>query len=595
MVFPVARTGKNLFSDAESRTKEFSVKFNELKSAFQSHSVLHTELMVVKVLNQVNNMGKILESCKRYVIFCLYYLLLGHDMNMQDMWYSNGAGYNPSKACLDNTRQTAIDQIVEWINCYNEGIPHVFWLHGVAGSGKSAIAHSVAEIFAKQKRLGSFFGFDAGSQIDRQLHHLFSTITCDLADFELQWKIALSNIIGGQRALRTTVSVMQQFEYFLLKPAQALKIVGPVVIVIDALDECGDEQSRKELLSVLAKKLSGLPSNFRIILTSRSEYDFAMAFYNNPDVFCQSMDNIASKEATDHDISEFIKSELASKPSESLEKKWPNGLWCQLLVQKSEQLFQWAATACRFVLETGQLPVKQLEILLTPISSNNQSSLDSLYMSILKQTFKHQDVEFLTRFADVLGVVVALKEPQRISALYKLCFNYETEEVDAILRPLGSLLSGVSGGSLPVQPLHSSFRDFLLSKNKSSMFYVGDAKSDKNLAHACAEIMEDLHFNMCKLSTSYVINENIPNINVLINNNISTQLSYACRFWVEHLQAISYTDDMHQKVQNFLYNQLLYWLEVLSLLGKVRIAFQAIEGIHEWVKVIDTIKWCFPY
>ena len=58
LLISVARTMKNMMSEADTKTKEYAVKFNELKSAFQSHAILHTEITVIKVLTQVSNIGK---------------------------------------------------------------------------------------------------------------------------------------------------------------------------------------------------------------------------------------------------------------------------------------------------------------------------------------------------------------------------------------------------------------------------------------------------------------------------------------------------------------------------------------------------------
>jgi hypothetical protein len=69
---------------------------------------------------------------------------------------------------------------------------------------------------------------------------LFSTIALDIADLDPQWKQSLCTTLSKGVVLSEPPSAPgEQFEKFILEPAKALTIVGPIVIVIDALDESG--------------------------------------------------------------------------------------------------------------------------------------------------------------------------------------------------------------------------------------------------------------------------------------------------------------------------------------------------------------------
>lgn len=86
------------------------------------------------------------------------------NIDLNDMPYAKGAGYNPEKECLPNTRLGIIDEIVEWA-CSQADDTRLCWLNGVAGSGKSSIANSIARVFEEQRRLGSFFSFDIAHRV----------------------------------------------------------------------------------------------------------------------------------------------------------------------------------------------------------------------------------------------------------------------------------------------------------------------------------------------------------------------------------------------------------------------------------------------
>jgi hypothetical protein len=111
-------------------------------------------------------------------------------------------------------------------------------------------------------RLGSSYCFDRADQVNRRPSNLLSTISLNIADLDQNWKTCLCNTIKGNRSLCTTLSVTEQFKKFILEPTKALTTVGPILIVIDAMDESPEEVSHKTLLDVLTKGISDLPSNF---------------------------------------------------------------------------------------------------------------------------------------------------------------------------------------------------------------------------------------------------------------------------------------------------------------------------------------------
>jgi hypothetical protein len=118
------------------------------------------------------------------------------------MPYAEGARFDSGKGCLPGTREGIINRIVEWINSSDgDSAQRIFSLSGVAGSGKSAIAHAVAKSFYEQKRLGSSYCFARDDQGKRHPRNLFSTIALDIADLDSQWKQFLCEVVEGDRAL----------------------------------------------------------------------------------------------------------------------------------------------------------------------------------------------------------------------------------------------------------------------------------------------------------------------------------------------------------------------------------------------------------
>ncbi|TEB25263.1 hypothetical protein FA13DRAFT_1589188, partial [Coprinellus micaceus] len=65
--------------------------------------------------------------------------------------------------CFPGTRKKVIKKIHSWIDSsllLNN--PHIMWIYGYAGCGKSAIAQVIAEYMSDQKRLAASFFFFRG-------------------------------------------------------------------------------------------------------------------------------------------------------------------------------------------------------------------------------------------------------------------------------------------------------------------------------------------------------------------------------------------------------------------------------------------------
>jgi DNA replication protein DnaC len=173
------------------------------------------------------------------------------------MPYVEGTGLDTQKICLEGTRTEILDEITAWINNTEDNASRVFLLHGGAGTGKSFIAHTIAHRFDELGRLGSCYCFDRNVLAQQRDKKIFATIARDLADRDEQVRRKLAGAIHLNTSLKYTTDILQQWKELIMKPARALSesMVGPVVIIIDALDESGEPSSRQLLLRILAGKL----------------------------------------------------------------------------------------------------------------------------------------------------------------------------------------------------------------------------------------------------------------------------------------------------------------------------------------------------
>jgi len=480
-----------------------------------------------------------------------------------------------------------LDFIINWVN--NPASERGLVLFGQAGTGKSSIAHEIARLFDKMHRLASSFIFLRREKSVQKAYHLFTTLARDLADRYPSFKIALGNVVKDNTALRAgTRDYDTLFESLILEPLKELRIVGPVLFVVDALDESGDTTNRTGLHAFLAKNLIRLPSNFRVIITSRPEHAIVSVLDEAQSIKIKYIDDAELSAETHGDILTFFQQRLPSNKF---------GHYIEALAIKAEGLFQWAAVASQLILDPparfGYSEEKCIKHLLEPgTNRHGQDLLDGLYQEVLEGYFTDQEARDL--FRSVVGQLITSIEPLTIRSLIPLQqhASYDNDSgaaVTGILSCLGSLFSNVNSSdqNLPIIPLHTSFCDFLINQKKSGDFCVGVRDAHHQLAHSCLNLLLDpvdgLRFNMCKLETSYLANDNVEDLNTRVDQHIPPALSYACRSWDDHLKHTDFKMNLFGKVVTFFNEKFLFWLEALSLTRNIGLAPPAFATLNMWL------------
>ncbi len=506
------------------------------------------------------------------------------DAKIREIPYGTGSRFTPEKGCLPGTRMAFLDFIVNWVD--NPDSERSLILFGRAGTGKSSIAHEIARRFDQLHRLTSSFIFLRKEQSKREAYHLFTTLARDLSDRYPSFKVALGEVIKDNTSLRVGArDYPTLFQSLILELLKDLHIVGPILVVIDALDESGDVTGGNGLHKFLSKNVSRLPSNFRVLITSRPEDGIESAFVGVPSVCIKYMDDIELAAKTHDDILTFLRTML---PSDEL------NIYCAALAAKAERLFQWAAVACGYILKPPSSYVFSRkncigQLLRLTADHHRQDPLDELYKEVLEGYFTNKETRLL--FRSVVRQLITAFEPLSIRSLITLRRHTPNDDDDddsvvEMLRHLGSLLSGVNSAdqNLPVAPLHTSFRDFLTNEEKSSDFYIDLAHSHRRLAYSCLNlVLHDLKFNICNLESSYLANSDVHDLKSRIAKYIPPALLYACRYWDDHLKHLEFETDLFDQLRAFFDKKFLFWLEVLSLTSNVRVALPALSSLDMWL------------
>ena len=394
---------------------------------------------------------------------------LGND-NLDGMTYARDTGHDMKK-CLDGTRTEILREIIDWIHDPDDNAPWIFWLHGQAGKGKSAIAHTIALWFKNSGGLGSCFCFARDRQAERREEKMLPTISRDLADCDPTFRRALASIFANNHSLMATPDIIQQWEKLILAPlSQVLsEIAGNIVIVIDALDESGSESSRSHILSVLGSpQTAKLPSNFRLLVTSRPLPDIRTVLSRACHVKAVSLDDVPVA-CTERDIRLFVSMKLGDLEDIGEAE-------VSQIAHKADGLFEWARLACEFIRQdaTSEMVKKRFGDCVANASEEGKALLDEIYMTILDSIVSRRPIA-LRRFRSVMRQVLYTLDPLPIGGLSAMRQHFSHEHdafnVAIVLHFMGPVLSGVTEYTNPVRPLHASFYDFLADKKRSRDFF----------------------------------------------------------------------------------------------------------------------------
>ena len=486
-----------------------------------------------------------------------------------------------------------MDKIELWTCDFDK--PSVYWLNGLAGTGKTTIAQTIAERMSADGRLGASFFCSRDFEDRRNLRSIFPTLAVQLARRYSQFRSIFIQLVQSNPEI-VHESLYAQMKKLIIQPLA--KSAVSTVIVIDALDECKDKEPASAILSVLGQFVAEVPT-VKFFITGRPESRIQEGF-RLPSL-AESTEVFVLHEVEAGQVENDIRLFFTHSFSELKRYRrglgdWPTEEQVDVLCSRTGGLFVHAVATIRFIDHRSSSPKKQLDRLLQSQESStlegktkfkDNETLDSLYTSILREAFGGDDPENDLRVRSILGAVVLAANPLSPAAIATL-LGFEPEEVYPILSLLQSLLILPEDADQPVRPFHKSFPDFVINPARCTdqRFRVYPPDQHVELLGGCLETMNrELERNMCKLPDG-VVNSEVVGLKERTEEHIGQALKYACKSWHKHLVG-TIPADVAPVLDEFLGKNLLFWLEVLSVLGAAREAVDALEATTrcEWPDV----------
>jgi hypothetical protein len=531
---------------------------------------------------------------------------------MAKLPYAEGATFDSSDEALNprchpETRIDLLRQIREWAQ--DQPGKSIFWLKGMAGTGKSTVSRTVAEFFDQEGKLGASFFFKRGEANRSTVKMLFTTICVQLLK-KIPFLITHVEMATDIDPSISDKSIGEQLKKLICQPLsqiqRSLPLAFKLIIVIDALDECA--QDGDTLLRLLAETNDQWSPSLQIFITSRPEQQIRSGFADVPDDLSKHLElHEIPQPIIRQDITTFLKYRFGQiqkkyeKDGWQLPSNWPGLEAMSVLVEMAVPLFIFAATLCRFVEDLAWAdPTGQLKKLLEYRNMKGDSEMDKLdatYSPILNQLIDGRSEKaqksLVERFRRIVGTIIHLAEPLSRSSLASL-LSINSQQIEGQLSSLHSVLSVPLSADSPIRMLHLSFRDFLVNPEKHHLFWVDEKDTHKIIMAKCLERLsqpECLQENMCNLPNHGTLRAEIDGR--VIAKYLPPDVQYACRFWVYHLKESQIRIHDSDLVYVFLQDHFLHWLESLSLLGRIAESIQLVGTLQAVVVCISELNMIF--
>ena len=510
--------------------------------------------------------------------------------------------------CLRGTRSDVLLQIEQWLLYEKE--KRVFWMNGPAGTGKSTIARTFAEICFFDGRLGASFFCSRDSQDRSNLQVIFPTLAFQLAQRYPEFRKPLARILRADPDAGRG-PLVSQLEKLIISPFKTTQMSA--FIIIDALDECKDKKPISTLLSVLSRFIHEIP-NVKIFITSRPEppiqEGFRLESLHPITATLKLLD--ADRSSVDEEIKLYLRTRLTEinrRKGHKILEGWPSPHEIDILCEKAAGLFVYASKLVEFIVSEHHLPTERLDLILHPQHTTHEAWIDLTYTQTLKLEFQGLDPDekrLCSRCRIIIGAVLVAFHPLSTNALFDLVRKYGTpSQICTILRRLHSLLDVPDNKGDPIRVFHPSFIHFLSDRTrcKDERFFVDARVHHKIILLSCLDLMKErLKKNICDLD-DYVVLSEVQDLSARRETSIGGSLEYACRFWTRHLASIPgnglHVERVREAIDEFLTNRLLCWIEVLSIVGCLEVAVHAINDIRQWYISVSYTRMCshmpYPY
>ena len=467
---------------------------------------------------------------------------------------------------MPGTRVEVLSMFMEWAR---KDPMRIFWLAGLAGTGKTSIAVTLCRMLANDPNLvlgGSFFCSRTANVNElTDARCILPTLAVAFAEKSSVFAKALAAELSADSSA-ALYPISTQIKLLLQRPLATVESSAlPIIFFIDALDECNDEYE----VRILLKAISTLECETKVkfIVTSRPETHINTSPISSEDHNSILRLHTIDKEQVTKDIRLYIYDAFSKDP---LNGGWYTASNVDLLATRADGLFIFASTVLSYILDTGSVNNRAARLRTAMFAMKSSKvvirPLDAVYEFVLTRASNSEMVEpdELATTQTVLACILTARMPLSVDALAEL-LSLAADDLRDSLRRLHSVVHVPDETNEPgLRTVHASFGDYLFERAATALRIV-PALGDEALARGCLHIMRIcLHFNISQSRSSFEPNSSTK------PDSVTLSLEYACLQWVYHLADLPQPWILESDVNEVLHSQFLFWLEVISVLGQVQ-------------------------
>jgi len=361
----------------------------------------------------------------------------------------------------------------------------LLWLYGAAGAGKSAIAHSLAEICEKYGCLLATFFFWKTAAERSNITRVIATIAYQIARAIPTSRPQIEAAVDADPMIFQQ-SVDTQLAKLIIEPLRHLHSTGfdfkdsPFVIIIDGLDECQGTDIQSGLVKSLAAAFRDSPLRIRILIASRPEVYLQSTF--NSSSLRPHLSHLALSDeySPEEDIYRFLEDSFDKIRCEHalasyIPSPWPSADVLRELTKKSSGQFIFASMTVKYIGgDPHQLPNRRLDVIrrLQPPKNEKDmpyAELNSLYHHVLSNVDKIEAVKLVLETLIIVNPELEDFEIYSTQAMDQW-LSWQPGESEACLSQLASIIECDADGDISI--LHASLSDFLFDPSRSHQFHL---------------------------------------------------------------------------------------------------------------------------
>ena len=488
---------------------------------------------------------------------------------------------------MEGTRKSLLEQIIAWVTNGSEQADrgNTYWIYGLPGIGKTSLGHSICANLHDEERLAGAFFCRRDDQELREPRNILPTLIRKLAILFPPFRSIVAECLRTDPNITPESMRPTLFLDFIRKLPRPPK--KTLVFVIDALDECGSTQSRPGVLKALTDAAARTPW-LKVIITSRQEVDI-QRFFDSPTQPSHLRYNLTADKDTTSDLRIFAKDRFSTVASARyLQSPWPEPLLFDRVISRAAGLFIFIETLARALVHSDDAT----ELLATTLHDSAGPGLTSLY-GLYSSIVRARRVRSSAGFRRMIGVLLATApyRPLREETIAELA-GVKPELVKMWVDDLGSMFYRDEGANGGIRVRHLSISDFFVSDECQGDYQVNLRDANVELGITCLEKMvEQLRFNICGLEDSRLANADVKDLASRIKENISDALQYSSLYWSNHLCFTPDTGEgrVRDKLGKFFEGPYaLFWIEVLSIMGMLRIGVPSLRELTSKLVKVST-------